>query len=109
MKGNRWGRCYRTATRQYLGRQHHVAQTRHLKVPGGLAFLESGIRGLAGCLRQSGRPLFAAILANPVMIELPGRRSRERQAVPDGSKMAKIHWNPKKLERPRRDGAGYPA
>jgi hypothetical protein len=29
---------------------------------------------------------------------------------PDGAKMAKIHWNPKKMrDVPRRDGAGKPA
>jgi hypothetical protein len=41
----------------------------------------------------------AVILANPVMINayqsgIPGNG----KPFPDGSKMAKIHWNPKKLE-----------
>ena len=41
----------------------------------------------------------ALILANPVMINayhsgIPGNG----KPFPDGSKMAKIHWNPKKLE-----------
>ena len=27
---------------------------------------------------------------------LPGRHSRQRRAFPDGSKLAKIHWNAKK-------------
>ena len=40
-----------------------------------------------------------AILANPVVINayqagIPGNG----KPFPDGSKMAKIHWNPKKLE-----------
>ena len=43
--------------------------------------------------------LLAAILANPVMIDayqagIPGNG----KPFPDGSKMAKIHWNPKKME-----------
>ena len=41
----------------------------------------------------------AVILANPVMINayqsgIPGNG----KPFPDGSKMAKIHWNPKKME-----------
>ena len=71
-----------------------------LKVPGGLAFSE--FRGYEGwhlvSVSQDGG-LFAAILANPVMIKayeagFPGNG----KPWPDGSKMAKIHWNPKKLE-----------
>jgi Cytochrome P460 len=71
-----------------------------LKVPGGLAFSE--FRGYESwqvvSVSQDG-PLFAAILANPVMIAayragVPGNG----KPFPDGSKMAKIHWNPKKLE-----------
>src|SRR5690349_2627065 len=71
-----------------------------LKVPGGLAFSE--FRGYESwqvvAVSQDG-PLFAAILANPVMIAAyragaPGNG----KPFPDGSKMAKIHWNPKKLE-----------
>ena len=71
-----------------------------LKVPGGLAFSE--FRGYEGwqlvSVSQDGG-LLAAILANPVMIAayragIPGNG----KPFPDGSKMAKIHWNPKKLE-----------
>jgi hypothetical protein len=71
-----------------------------LKVPGGLAFAE--FRGYEGwqvvSVSQDG-DLMAAILANPVMIQaykagLPGNG----KPFPDGSKMAKIHWTPKKLE-----------
>ena len=71
-----------------------------VKVPGGLAFSE--FRGYEGwhavSVSQDG-PLIAAILANPVMIEayragVPGNG----KPFPDGSKMAKIHWTPKKLE-----------
>ena len=55
--------------------------------------------------------MIAAILGNPVMIEaykagIPGNG----KPFPDGAKMAKIHWNPKKMETfPGSDGAGYPA
>jgi hypothetical protein len=71
-----------------------------LTVPGGLAFSE-----FRGCeawqvvsISQDG-DLLAAILANPVMIDaysagVPGNG----KPFPDGAKMAKIHWNPKKME-----------
>jgi len=71
-----------------------------LKVPGGLAFSE--FRGYEGwhlvSISQDG-PLVAAILADPVMIAaykkgFPGNG----KPFPDGSRMAKIHWTPKKLE-----------
>jgi hypothetical protein len=71
-----------------------------VKVPGGLAFSE--FRGYEGwqlvSISQEG-PLIAAILANPVMIRayqagFPGNG----KPWPDGSKMAKIHWNPTKME-----------
>src|SRR2546430_13134712 len=71
-----------------------------VKVPGGLAFSE--FRGYEAwqvvSISQDG-DLFAAILANPVMIEayrvgIPGNG----KPFPDASKMAKIHWSPKKME-----------
>ncbi|MGD1212248.1 MAG: cytochrome P460 family protein [Candidatus Acidiferrales bacterium] len=71
-----------------------------LKVPGGLAFSE--FRGYEAwqvvSISQDGS-LIAAILANPVMIKayeegIPGNG----KPFPDGSKMAKVHWNPKKME-----------
>jgi hypothetical protein len=71
-----------------------------LQVPNGLAFSE--FRGYEGwqvvSISQDG-DLIAAILANPVMIDayragVPGNG----QPFPDGAKMAKIHWNPKKME-----------
>ena len=71
-----------------------------VKVPNGLAFSE--FRGYEAwqvvSISQDG-PLMAAILANPVMIKAytsgaPGNG----QPFPDGSKLAKIHWNPKKME-----------
>ena len=73
-----------------------------LKVPGGLAFSE--FRGYEGwqvvATSQSAKlALVAVILANPEMIEAyqagtPGNG----KPFPDGAKMAKIHWNPKKME-----------
>jgi Cytochrome P460 len=71
-----------------------------LKVPNGLSFSE--FRGYESwqvvSISQDG-PLVAAVLANPVMIKayldgLPGNG----KPFPDGAKMAKIHWNPKKME-----------
>jgi hypothetical protein len=90
-----------TALVSALGGSAMSAQDKYtVKVPGGLAFSE--FRGYEGwhavSVSQDG-PLIAAILANPVMIEAyragaPGNG----KAFPDGSKMAKIHWTPKKLE-----------
>ena len=71
-----------------------------VKVPNGLAFSE--FRGYAAwqvvSISQDG-DLIAAILANPVMIQayMAGVPSNGKP-FPDGSKMAKIHWNPKKME-----------
>jgi len=71
-----------------------------LKVPGGLAFSEfKGFEGwhLVSVSQDGG--LFAAILANPVMIDAYQKGIPQNgKPFPDGSKMAKIHWNPKKLE-----------
>src|SRR5580693_7102828 len=71
-----------------------------VKVPGGLAFSE--FRGYESwqvvSISQDG-PLMAAILANPVMIRaylagIPGNG----KPFPDGAKLAKVHWNPIKME-----------
>src|SRR5437660_484411 len=71
-----------------------------VKVQNGLAFSE--FRGYEAwqvvSISQDGN-LIAAILANPVMIKaylagVPGNG----KPFPDGAKMAKIHWNPKKME-----------
>ena len=71
-----------------------------VKVPNGLAFSE--FRGYEAwqlvSISQDG-DLIAAILANPVMIDayragVPGNG----KPFPDGAKMAKIHWTPKKME-----------
>jgi Cytochrome P460 len=77
------------------------AQDRYsLKVPNGLAFSE--FRGYESwqliSISHNGE-LVAAILGNPAMINaykdgIPGNG----QPFPDGAKMAKIHWNPKKKD-----------
>jgi len=71
-----------------------------LKVPNGLSFSE--FRGYEAwqlvSISQDG-PHIAATLANPVMIQaymagVPGNG----KPFPDGAKLAKIHWNPKKMD-----------
>ena len=71
-----------------------------VKVPNGLSFSE--FRGYEAwqvvSISQDGN-LVAAILANPAMIQAyqagsPGNG----KPFPDGAKMAKVHWNPKKME-----------
>lgn len=71
-----------------------------LKVPGGLAFSE--FRGYENwqvvSVSEDGGKL-AVIMANPAMIDafrsgIPGNG----KPFPDGAKMAKVHWNTKKLE-----------
>jgi hypothetical protein len=72
-----------------------------VQVPGGLAFSE--FRGYERwqvvSISHTGEQAMAVILANPLMIDayqagIPGNG----QPFPDGSRMAKIHWVPKKLE-----------
>jgi hypothetical protein len=71
-----------------------------VKVPNGLSFSE--FRGYEAwqvvSISQNG-PHIAAILGNPVMIKayqdgIPGNG----KPFPDGARLAKIHWNPKKME-----------
>jgi len=71
-----------------------------VKVPNGIGFAE--FRGYEAwqlvSISQDG-PNVAAILGNPAMIKAyaagtPGNG----KPFPDGAKMAKIHWNPKKME-----------
>jgi hypothetical protein len=74
------------------------AQDRYtLKVPGGLAVSE--FKGYEGwqTVSVSHGSLLAVILGNPAMVDafkagIPGNG----KPFPDGAKMAKIHWNPKK-------------
>ena len=72
-----------------------------VKVPGGLAFSEfRGYEGWQAVAISHSENLVALILANPVMIDayragVPGNG----KPFPDGSKMAKIHWDPKMSEK----------
>ncbi|PYN83978.1 MAG: cytochrome P460, partial [Candidatus Rokuibacteriota bacterium] len=71
-----------------------------VRVPNGLAFSEfRGYEGWQTVAISHNEKVMAVILADPVMIKayqsgIPGNG----KPFPDGSKMAKIHWNPKKLE-----------
>ena len=78
------------------------AQDKHtLKVPNGIAFSECrGYEDWTVVSISEDHGLIAAIVANPKMIEAyragaPGNG----KSFPDGSKMAKIHWNPIKMEK----------
>lgn len=71
-----------------------------VQVPGGLSFAEfKGYEDWQSVSVSKTEHAFAAILANPVMIEayragIPGNG----KPFPDGSKIAKIHWAPAKSE-----------
>ena len=71
-----------------------------VKVPGGLAFSEfRGYEGWQAISISRNERVLAMTLGNPAMIEayragFPGNG----KPVPDGAKMAKIHWTPKKDE-----------
>ncbi len=76
-----------------------TAQAKYaVRVPNGLAFSEfRGYEGWQTVSISRNEKLMAVILANPVMINayqsgIPGNGT----PFPDGSKMAKIHWNSKK-------------
>ena len=96
-----------------LGGRAISAQDKYtVQVPGGLAFSE--FRGYEGwqaiAISHAGK--VALILGNPVMIDaykagVPGNG----KPFPDGAKMAKIHWIPKKQETypGPTDGARCPA
>jgi hypothetical protein len=71
-----------------------------VKVPGGLAFSEfRGYEGWQAISLSRNEKVVAMILGNPAMIAayragIPGNG----KPVPDGAKMAKIHWSPKPNE-----------
>jgi hypothetical protein len=71
-----------------------------LRVPGGLAFSE--FKGYESwqvvSISEDGGKL-AATLANPMMIQaLQAGAPGNGKPFPDGAKMAKVHWDEKKLE-----------
>jgi hypothetical protein len=81
-----------------LGGRATSAQDRYAaKVPGGLAMSEfTGYEGWQAISISRNERVVAMILGNPVMIEayragIPGNG----KPVPDGARMAKIHWLPK--------------
>ena len=86
------------------GRVIHAQDTGEAKygvrVPNGLAFSEfRGYESWQTVAISQNEKLMAVILANPVIINayksgIPGNG----KPWPDGAKMAKIHWNPKKHE-----------
>src|SRR3989475_6919703 len=83
------------------GSMARAAQDKYtVKVPNGLAFSEfRGYEGWQPVSISHNEKVMAVILANPVMINayksgIPGNG----KPFPDGSQMAKIHWNPKKME-----------
>ena len=71
-----------------------------VKVPGGLAFSEfRGYEAWQAISISRNERAVAVILGNPVMIDayragIPGNG----KPVPDGAKMAKVHWTPKQNE-----------
>jgi Cytochrome P460 len=71
-----------------------------LKVPDGLAFSEfKGYEGWQTISISYNGGLLAVILGNPAMIDaFKGGVPGNGKPFPDGAKMAKIHWNPKKNE-----------
>ena len=82
----------RTVIAQDTGQRKYTVQ-----VPGGLAFSEfKGYETWQTVSVSHNEKAMAVILANPVMIKayqsgIPGNG----KPFPDGSKMAKVHWNPK--------------
>src|SRR5262249_1432638 len=87
--------CGMVVTAQDSGQRKYT-----VKVPNGLAFSEfKGYEGWQTVSISQNEKHIAVILGNPAMIKayqsgIPGNG----KPFPDGSKMAKVHWNPKKLE-----------
>ena len=71
-----------------------------VKVPNGLAFSEGrGYESWQVVSISEDGPLIAVIVANPLMVKAyEAGVPVNGKPFPDGAKMAKIHWNPKKLE-----------
>jgi hypothetical protein len=72
----------------------------NVKVPGGLGFAEfTGYEDWAVIAISSNGGKIAAIMGNPVMIEAYKQGiPANGKPFPDGARMAKVHWNPKKQE-----------
>jgi hypothetical protein len=71
-----------------------------VEVPGGLAFSEfRGYEGWSVIAISENMGLFAVIMGNPAMIDAFRQGVPDNgKPFPDGAKMAKIHWTPKKQE-----------
>src|SRR5215210_2022217 len=71
-----------------------------VKVPGGLAFSEfRGYEAWQTISLSRNEKVVAVILGNPTMIKAyEAGIPSNGQPVPDGAKMAKIHWTPKPNE-----------
>jgi len=71
-----------------------------VKVPGGLAFSEfRGYEGWQAIALSRNDKVVAMILGNPVMIDAyKAGIPANGKPLPDGAKMAKIHWKPKQSE-----------
>ena len=86
-----------------VGTLHAQSKDKYgLKVPGGLAFSE--FKGYESwqvvSMSQSDRAM-AVIVGNPIMIEAyQAGIPANGKPLPDGAKLAKIHWTPKKSENP---------
>jgi hypothetical protein len=90
-----------TAVAAVLGGLAIAAQDKYaVKVPGGLAFSEfRGYEAWQTISISRNEKVMAVILGNPAMIDayrngIPGNG----KPVPDGAKMAKVHWAPKPNE-----------
>src|SRR3989442_10005864 len=71
-----------------------------VKVPGGLAFSEfRGYETWQAISISRNEKVAAVILGNPPMIDAyRAGIPRNGKPVPDGAKMAKVHWTPKQNE-----------
>ena len=82
------------------GRAISAQEKYTVKVPGGLAFSEfRGYEAWQAISISRNEKAVAVILGNPAMIDayragIPGNG----KPVPDGAKMAKVHWTPKQNE-----------
>jgi len=82
------------------GRAIHAQDKYTVKVPGGLAFAEfRGYEAWQSIAISRNERVVAVILGNPAMIDAyRAGIPRNGKPVPDGAKMAKIHWTPKANE-----------
>lgn len=98
-RGNRTGAGLSIVAALALAADDRGGDKYNVSVPNGLAFSEfKGYESWQVVSISQNGSLMAAILANPEMIQayqagIPGNG----KSFPDGAKLAKIHWNPRKL------------